>query len=266
MLIFIRELARNKKALIIWSIGMALFSVFIMTFFPTIVEQAETLDELMQKYPSELVEAFNFNRLSMADPMGFYGTQIYLFITLFGSIYSMLLFSSVVSREENEKTSEFINTRPVKRNKIFASKIIAAFVNITVFNASFGIVNLVLFEIYASGSYDRHTLYLLITAPWLMHILFGSVGIFISVFIIKARTLYPLSIGIVLVSYFINVVSNLAEKGKNLRYLTPFKYFDAADIIDAGAFSTAYLAIMLCVVSFSVSAAFFLYSRKDLAA
>lgn len=245
---------------------MALFSIFIMTFFPTILEQAETLDELMKKYPPELVEAFNFDRLSMSDPVGFYGTQIYLFITLFGSIYSMLLFSNVLSREENERTSEFLNTRPVKRSRIYISKISAAFVNISVFNALFGIVNYILFEIYVPGGYDKELLWLLIAAPWIMHILFGSVSVLISVFIIKARTLYPLSIGIVLAAYFINVVSNLTEKGKYLRYLTPFKYFDAADLVTKEAFSTTYLAITVMIVLFAVTMAFYIYDNKDFAA
>jgi ABC-2 type transport system permease protein len=94
MAIYLRELARNRIALIVWTVTMILFSVFLMTFFPTIREQAVELQRLMEQYPKELVAAFNFDRLKMADPMGFYGTQVYIFITLFGSIYAALLLSA----------------------------------------------------------------------------------------------------------------------------------------------------------------------------
>jgi hypothetical protein len=52
---------RNRIALIVWTVTMILFSVFLMTFFPTIREQAVELQRLMEQYPKELVAAFNFD-------------------------------------------------------------------------------------------------------------------------------------------------------------------------------------------------------------
>jgi ABC-2 type transport system permease protein len=132
----------------------------------------------------------------MADPMGFYGTQVYIFITLFGSIYAMLLFISVLSREESEHTAEFLLTRPVTRAKVLIAKMLAAVTNITIFNLAFGICNLILFDLYARGEYDVNILILLIIGPYLMHLLFGAVGLLVSVFVVKARAVYPISIGI----------------------------------------------------------------------
>ncbi len=264
MLIYFRELARNRNALIIWSLAMALFCVFLMTFYPTIVEQAEELDELMKQYPKELVEAFNLDRLRMSDPMGFYGGQVYIFITLFGSIYSMLLFSGVLSREENDGTIEFLATRSVTRNRILLSKSLAAFTYITLFDFSFGITNYILFEIYAEGTYDKKILLLLILGPWFMHVFFGSIALLLSVFITKIRSVYPLSIGVVLGSYFLSVLSSLSDSGENLKYLTAFKYVDAADIVENAGFTPAYAVIMASVVVICVILTWVFYNRKDM--
>jgi ABC-2 type transport system permease protein len=264
MIIFFREFSRNKKALITWTLSMVLFSVFLMTFFPTITEQADKLDELMEQYPKEIVEAFNFDRLRMSDPMGFYGGQIYIFITLFGSIYSILLFSGALSREESERTSEFLLTRPVRRTTIVSSKALAAFVNITLFNFIFGIANIILFDIYARGTFDKKILYLLILGPYIMHLFFGALGLLLSVFVVKTRTVYPLSIGFVILAYFISILSTLSEKAEKLKFLTPFKYVDAADIVTNKAFTDIYLLIVLGVIIISVLSTYIFYNKKDI--
>ena len=264
MPIYFRELARTRIALIVWSVTMAVFCIFLMTFFPTIREQAVKLDELMQQYPKELVEAFIFDRLRMADPMGFYGTQVYLFITLFGGIYAMLLFVSVLSREESEKTSEFLLAQAVSRARIVTEKSLAALTDIVLFNASFGICNFILFEIYAKGEYEQRILLLLILGPFLMHLFFGGIGLLISVFMVKARAVYPVSIGVVLGMYFLSVVSTLSDRAENLRYLTPFKYVDAADIVEDGRIAVLSLVVIGGVVALSVLATYVFYQRKDI--
>ncbi|MEI8199473.1 MAG: ABC transporter permease subunit [Eubacteriales bacterium] len=266
MIIYIRELVRNRTALLIWTLTMVVFSIFLMTFYPTITDQAATLDNLMKQYPAELVQAFNFDRLRMADPMGFYGTEMYIFITLFGSIYAMLIFISVLSREESERTSEFLLTRPVTRSRVITAKALAAFTNITLFNAVFGASNFILFEMYAKGKYDHKILFLLILGPYLMHVFYGSVGLLLSVFVIQARAVYPISIGVVLGTYFLSVVSTLSDSAKNLRYLTPFKYFDAADIVTDRKISPLSLIVLAAVLTSTVLITYVFYNRKDIAA
>ena len=266
MIILLRELSRNRKILIIWTLILSTFSIFLMTFYPAILDQADELNELMSKYPSEIVEAFNFDELSMSDPIGFYGTQTYLFITLFGSIYSMLLFTSIISKEENEGTAEFLLTRPVKRNRVLTFKALAAFVNITLFNIIFGIINIILFEIYPKSTYDLEILIFLIIGPWLMHLTFGFIGFLISVFVVKARSVYPLSIGVVLGAYFISILSTLTDIGKNLRYLTPFKYVDSADIIFNKGFLDENLIIMFTLIIISIVLTYIFYNIKDIKA
>jgi len=265
MPIFWRELARTRVALAVWTLSLILFCVFLMTFFPTIREQAEELDELMAQYPPELVAAFNLDRLRMADPMGFYGAQVYLFITLFGGIYAMLLSVGVLAREESERTSEFLLTRPLGRRRVVTEKALAALVDLTLFNALFGLANLVLFEIYAKGEYEYRVLLLLILGPYLLHLFFWGIGLFLSVFVVKARAFYPLSIGVVLGLYFLSILSTLSDRAENLRYLTPFQYVDAADIVEDARLAPVSLLVIGMVVVVSVAATYVFYRRKDIA-
>ena len=264
MAVFLRELSRNSKALVIWTVVMVLICVFLMTFFPTVSEQADELDQLMQQYPEELVSAFNMDRLKMSDPIGFFGTEAYLFMTLFGSVYAMILFSGFLAREESEKTVEFLLSKPHNRAGILTSKLLAGVFCITVFNAVYGAANFILMESYVPGEYGQKELLLLIIAPYIMHLAFGFLAAMISVFIPRTRSVYPVSIGIVLGSYFLSIASTLTENGEFLKYFSFFKYIDAADIVENLGFSTIYSVLFIvCSVVF-IGIAYFFYIRKDI--
>lgn len=264
MAVFLREMARNKKALIIWTIVMVLMSVFLMTFFPTVSEQAEELDKLMQQYPEDLVQAFNMDRLKMTDPIGFFGTEAYLFMTLFGSIYAMILFSGFLAREESEKTVEFLLSKPVTRVGTLTAKILSGIVSLTIFNLIYGIANFILMESYVKGEYDKKSLLLLIIAPYIMHLAFGLLAVMISVFIAKTRSVYPISIGVVLGAYFLSIASTLTENGEFLKYFTFFKYVDAADIVENSGFSILYSILFAGSICLFLVISYIFYIRKDI--
>lgn len=264
MAILLRELARNRKSLMIWTAIMVLLSVFLMTFYPTVLDQGEELDRLMKQYPQELVQAFNMDRLRMADPLGFFGTEAYLFMTLFGSIFSMMLFSGLLSREESEKTTEFLLAKPVNRADVITSKSIAAFLSIVVFNAFFGAANYILLEVYAKGKYDKEIFLYLILGAFLIHVVFGFLGLLLSVFIPKIRLVYSVSIGVVLTSYFLSIASTLTESGEFLKYFSFFKYMDAADIVENAGMTALFLFLIIGLGILFLGLSYLFYMTKDI--
>jgi ABC-2 type transport system permease protein len=99
-----------------------------------------------------------------------------------------------------------------------------------------------------------------------MHLVFGAIAILLSVFIVKARAVYPVSIGVVLATYFLDILSKLSKDADWLKYLTPFKYIDAADIVTDVRIATLSLLVMGGVVLFCLAVSLVLYHRKDIAA
>jgi ABC-2 type transport system permease protein len=200
----------------------------------------------------------------MTDPIGFFGTEAYLFMTLFGSVYAMILFSGFLAREESEKTIEFLLSKPHNRAGILTSKLLAGVFCITVFNTVYGIANFILMESYVKGDYSRKELLLLLIAPLIMHLVFGFLATMISVFVPRTRSVYPISIGIVLGSYFLSIASTLTENGEFLKYLSFFKYIDAADIVENTGFSVLYSILFASVTVVFITVTYLFYMRKDI--
>lgn len=264
MIIYFRELIRNRNSLIIWSLTMLGFSAMMMAFFPTIAGEADKMEEYLSLLPETMKSIFNLDKLSMSNIVGYYATETYIFVNLLGSIYSMFLASSIISKEENDKTIEFLLAKPVKRTTIVTSKALCVLTNILLFNLSLTIFNYLMFEIYKTEDYSLTAFLLLSVGPLLLHLTFATIGLLISVFVQKTKAVYSISIGVILGTYFISIISSLSEKVQNLKYLSPFKYVDSAQLAIEEKISGIYLLIMAVIIILSVTATYMLYKKKDI--
>lgn len=264
MIIFLRELKRNRKAFIIWTVALVLFNVMMMSFFRSITGDVQKLDELVKSYPEGILKIFGMDRLSMSDVLGYFGTEAYVIITLLGSIYAMLLGSGIISKEESDKTIEFLLAKPVTRTRIVTSKALCVLFYVITFNIIFSVSNFIMFEVVKTADYDLTGFLLVSIGPLLLSLTFAAIGLMISVFITKSKTVYPLSIGIVIGAYALNVIASISDKTEKLKYFTPFKYVESANLIIDKNIETVYLIIMACIIVFSTVATYVIYNKKDI--
>lgn len=264
MIIFLRELKRNRKVFIIWTVALVLLNVMMMSFFRSTAENAQRLDELVKSYPEGILKIFGMDRLSMSEVLGYFGTEAYALITLLGSIYAMLLGSGIISKEESDKTIEFLLAKPVTRASIVTSKALCVLFYVVIFHVIFSVSNFLMFELVKTEDYDMTGFLLVSVGPLLLSLTFAAIGLLISVFITKSKTVYPLSIGIIMGAYALNIIASISDKAENLKYFTPFKYVEAVDLIVDKKIETVYLIIMACVVIICTAATYMFYNKKDI--
>jgi ABC-2 type transport system permease protein len=263
MNIFIRELRANRRSLIIWGIVLAGLSFLMMALFPSFADEAERMEEFLSVYPEEFLKAFNADKLNMGDPMGWFAMEAYFLIILFGSMYTAILGSSILAREEEEKTIEFLLAKPVTRNHMLTGKLMAFIGCLVIFNVAVGLVTFISFELFVEG-YSRIELLRLIVAPFLAHLFFACAGFFMSLFLTRRKSAYSAGIGFVLLTYFLGIIAELSEKVDFLRYASPFYYMDAADILTAGRIEPLHISIMVGASVLVVGATYLLYNRRDI--
>lgn len=258
-----RELKANRRSLIIWSSILALLSLLMMALYPSFSDSPDKTTELLSLFPEEFLKAFGADKLNMGEPIGWFALETYFMIILFGSMFAAIIGSSMLSKEEDEKTIEFLLAKPVTRNHVVTGKLLALLICLVVFNAVVGIVTFIGFEAFA-GDYSRMELLRLIAAPFLAHLCYAGIGFLLSLFLTRRKSTYSVSIGIVLMTYFLGVIADLSEKVEFLRYLSPFYYMDASDIVSGGRINPLYTLILLGVSALAVGATYFLYNRRDI--
>jgi len=263
MNIFRHEIRANFRSLLIWGLVLAGFNLLLFAVWPSFAEDTARLEDLIAAYPEEFAKVFGLDRISMATPLGFYATEAYFMIIVFGSLYAAILGSSLLAKETDDKTIEFLLARPVTRSQVLASKLLAFVVYILVFNLLIAVVTYLSILAFVEQEYSSRVLFLLLVGPVFAHLTFASLGFLLGLFG-RRRAALSVSIGLVMGTYFLNVIAALTKNVEWLAWLSPFKYVDAADIIVNESLNGGYVAVLLAVSLVAIGTTYWFYGRRDI--
>ena len=228
---FKRELKINLKSFIIWtSILIGLFLVVFLVY-PSIVnsENMEMMDEMMKMFPEEMLKAFNMDISTIDSAFGWLKTEGFVFVLLITGIYSGILGSNILLKEESDKTIEYLNSVPVTRKNIVINKILCGLLYIILMIAIIGIFNFI--GLSLSGEFERKSYILLSITPIFSSIVIFAICLFLSTFTHKTKKTIGISLGIVFASYFLNIISEIAESTEFLKYISIFTLADIRNVI-----------------------------------
>ena len=131
---FKRELKINFKSFFCTTLVMLLIYLISFIIYPSITKNAADIDNMVKSLPPEMLKTFNMDSISISTISGWIKTEGYMIVTLVGSIYFGILGSSILLKEENDGTINFLATRPIKRNKIVIFKMLSGIFYIILFN------------------------------------------------------------------------------------------------------------------------------------
>ncbi len=111
-------------------------------------------------------------------------------------------------------------------------------------------------------SLDNRPLFLLFLAYYVLQVEVASVCFGISAFLSHGGM--GVGLGMAALLYFLNIIANLTEDAKFLKYITPFGYTEGADIIADECLNMEYLSVGLVFTVIGISAGFYRYCKKDI--
>lgn len=205
--------------------------------------------------------AFGMDRLNFGTLIGFYAVECGNILGLGGAFYAAFCAVSILSKEEKDRTAEFLLTHPVSRKRIVTEKLLAVLIQITVMNLV--IYALSVGSIAAIGEeIPWKELNLLHLAYYLLQIELGGICFGISAFLRKGSV--GAGLGIATGMYFLNLIANIAEVADFLKYITPFGYAEGADIVTNGCLDGKMVAIGMTIAAVGILLAYMQYCKKDI--
>ncbi|MEX2416143.1 MAG: ABC transporter permease subunit [Paenibacillaceae bacterium] len=264
-MIFRREMKRNLKSLLIWSCILSGLVIMMLSLYPQMAADQQAVKEMMDVYPEPLKKAFGMDKINFGSILGFFAIEVYMMTTLVGSIYAAMLASGILVKEENDKTIEFLLSKPVNRSEIVLHKLGAVIANLLLFNIILTLTSLLGFQFADGAAYSGKVFALLAFATFILHLTIAAVSFLMSAIMRRTRNILSLSLGFVFISYFLNITAGVAEKFAFLKYVSFFKYVDAGDIIVHESIRALFVWIMLIVTVLCISTAFMYYKKKDIA-
>ena len=261
MTLLFHELRSNRKALIIWSCAISFMLGVCIIIYPEMSSQMGEVSETFSNMGA-FSDAFGMDKLNFGEFMGYFGVECGNVLGLGGALFAAIVGASALAKEEKERTAEFLLTHPVSRARIITEKLLSTFIQVLVLNAAAVAVTCAC--IFATDAEaEAATLSLIFSAHLILQLEIAAVTFGISAFLRRGEL--ALGLGLVFAAYFLNILANLTEKLEFLKYVTPFAYADGAYIIPEKAIEIKYLAVGLAFTVLGVAAAYWKYTKKDIA-
>ena len=260
MTVFKHELRQGRSALIIWTAAISFMLGICIVIYPEMSTQMGDISAMFADMGS-FSQAFGMDRINFGEFLGFFGVECGNVLGLGGAFFAALLGISALAKEEKEHTAEFLLTHPVSRTRVITEKLCAVIAQIVILNLAVIAVTALSVLIIGEEA-DIKTFALLFLSFFLMQLEVVAVTFGISAFL--RRGSLGIGLGLAAVFYFMNIVANLIDETKFLKYITPFGYTESADIIADGALNGGYLAVGMALAAIGVILAFWKYGRKDI--
>ena len=254
------ELRQGKTSLLIWTASIGFLLAICVFLFPEMKGQIDNVNNIFSSMGS-FTEAFGMDRLNFGTLIGFYAVECGNILGLGGAFYAALCAVGILSKEEKDKTAEFLLTHPVGRKRIITEKLIAVLIQITVLNII--IYALSVGSIAAVGeTVPLKEISLLHLAYYLLQLELSGICFGISAFLRKGSA--GLGLGIATVMYFLNLIANIADVAAFLKYITPFGYCEGADIVSNGRLNGVMVSVGAVIGIAGIIIAYLKYTKKDI--
>jgi len=260
MTLFLHELKRGRLSLLIWSSAIAFMLGICILIYPEMSSQMTEVSDVFADMGS-FSAAFGMDQVSFGEFKGYFAIECGNTFGLGGAFFAAILGISMLAKEEKDNTSEFLLTHPISRTRVITEKLFAMTVQIVILNVIVIAVSM-LATLIIGESVSVKTFALLFLAYFLLQLEIAFVTFGISSFVKNVGL--GIGLGMAILFYFVNIVSNLTDELEFLKYFTPFGFADGASIVADNALNGKYVFVGMIFTAVGILSAFFKYTKKDI--
>lgn len=260
MTVFLHELKQNRLSLIIWTAVIAYMLGICIVIYPEMKSQMNEMSDMFANMGS-FSEAFGMDSLNFGEFMGYFAIECGNVLGMGGAFFAAILGVSALAKEERDGTGEFLLTHPITRRRVITEKLAFVMTSIVLLNVV--VASVTCLCIVAIGEeVAAKTIFLLFLSYLLLQIELAAVTFGISAFV--TRGAMGIGIGLAATTYFLNIIANLSDSVKFLKYFTPFAYADGSYIVNNHALPIKYLAVGVAFALCGIVLAYLKYEKKDI--
>ena len=260
MTIIKHELKQNRISLTVWTVAIGFLLAICIFLFPEMKGEMDGVSDMFASMGS-FTAAFGMDKINFGNLKGFYAIECGNILGLGGAFFAALCAVSSLSKEEKEHTAEFLLTHPVSRMRIITEKLVSVMIEIAVMNLSVFIIS-VLSIIAVGEDIPWKEILLLHLAYFILQAEIAGICFGLSAFLRKGSI--GTGLGIATVMYFINIIANLTDSAKFLKYLTPFGYAEGSDIVSNLSLDGKLVAAGIIFGLAGIIIGYIKYCKKDI--
>lgn len=256
--IFNWSLSEKLKSTIVISVLLILIALVFAALFESLSSQIE---EFATGLPEEL-QAIVGNFSLASTPEGFVNIEYYSLVVPFTiSILGLITGSNMIGKSEENGSLELLLSSPVLRISIFLQKFFAGIVQISLISFS-TFLGLWMGTILFPFDLDLERVFVMSVSTLIFGLLFFCISMMVQAMTGRKSTAIAFTSGILLTTYIIFIVSKLLEELENLKYLSPFEYYQNESIL-LGETNFDYMFLMMFVCILLTGISLIAFNRRD---
>jgi ABC-2 type transport system permease protein len=263
MNIYLKELKSHRNSLIFWSLGVFMMVASGMGKYVSLSSSGQSMNEMLAGMPKSVLAILGIGDFDISTANGYYGL-LFIYLLLMATIHAAMLGATIIAKEERDKTSEFLFVKPVSRVTIITAKLVAAVSNIVILNLVTFVSSIALVGKYSEGKVATSDIALTMVGMFILQLIFLVTGSAFAAVKKQAKSAASLATGILLLTYVVSVAIDLNEKLEGLIYLTPFKYFEAKNVMNGGGFELIFVFLSATIIAAFTIVTYVFYKKRDL--
>lgn len=248
-------LRRMRTTLMWWTIGVVIYTIINIAVYPAF---KDTILLQTQNYPQTLIDAFGLSNLDQIGPYLY--AQVFLMLPLILAFFPIMTFAGALAGAEERGGLDVLLTQPMKRRTLVLATWFAAVICVAIVLFITGVLTWVMIRLIGESLGFGETM----LAAWSVlpvTIAVGSIGLLLSSKLRSRGSVLGAAIGITFLLYLIDVVGKIATDLSNIRWISPFRYFNDVFTNDVPVWHYLLLigvSVVLLVLSIRV------FDRRDI--
>jgi ABC-2 type transport system permease protein len=261
MNIYKHELRLALSSAMVYLVVIPIIGLIFIGLYPAFAQDSEQMVKMIQQFPKEVIAAFGIDPATIFTFDGFYA-YIYLFISIILGVAGMNSGIIAYSRENIDKTADFLLTKPVSRIKLASIKIAASITYMILLNVFTTAILYGVTKIFGNETVDVTNFIMVSFGGLMISLMFAALGYLLAnLFWIKNPGM--VTAGGVSFFYLMTTLSNLTEE-KKYEWLSPFRYYDSTYILFNKAFEMDKLIISVLIIIVFAVVSVMVYNRRDI--
>lgn len=264
MIVFVKTLRDQRRALIGWGLGMAMLVVLYASFYPSIKENAAQLNQYMESLPEALRNMIG-GAGAITSPTGYLQSEIF---SIMGPLLLMILAigagARAIAGEEEARSLDLLLVNPIARRRVVVEKFWA----MVVATVGVGVVMWVAIVLVGPPFGLRVGLVNLAAAvvgAVLVAIGFGTWALALGCWLGRRGLAIAIVTSAAVVTYLLHVLAPSVDAVRSLRLISPFYYYIGGDPLRTGL-DPANVIVLVGIAAVGLAIALFAFDRRDLAA
>jgi ABC-2 type transport system permease protein len=261
--IILKTIKEKRNLLLILSAISILVLWLYTAITPSLESQQDTINELMAAFPKEFLAAFNVDSFNMTTFAGVISSKQYDIVwVIMAAALAISLASGNIAGEIEKGTMQNLLALPLSRKQLYFSKYIGGLIVMATFTVLSILPGIPLAQMYGIELSNTNFYYFTLNALGFAVFVY-TFGFMFSAFVSEpSRATMPV-LGLVLISYILNLIALLKEEFSNLRYFSIFHYYSPTDTLVNGNLELNSLLLFLGFSSFFLIIGFIFFRKRD---